>query len=29
MYNLRGGKIAAVWGDLGTTVRDELVSGAD
>jgi predicted ester cyclase len=29
IYHLRDGKIARCWGDLGTTVRDELVSGGD
>lgn len=27
MYQTRGGKIVDCWGDLGSTVRDELTSG--
>lgn len=27
MYHVEGGRITRCWGDLGTTVRDELVSG--
>jgi predicted ester cyclase len=27
MYRVADGRIAAVWGDLGSTVRDALVSG--
>jgi hypothetical protein len=27
IYRLENGKIAESWGDLGATVRDELVSG--
>ncbi|WP_439029935.1 ester cyclase [Gordonia terrae] len=28
MYSTRDGKITHCWGDLGSTLRDELVSGA-
>ena len=27
MYHVDGGKISACWGDLGSTVRNELLSG--
>lgn len=28
IYRIEGGRITACWGDLGSTVRDELVSGS-
>jgi len=28
MYRIAGGRIVHCWGDLGSTVRDELVSGS-